>query len=131
MLAVAAILPLQFRRKFGLTLEIQLPKYVTLIFTLDWTLPRSEESFFVLGAKYSHFRCSLRRLVAIEAVPNTQHEVFGSSKQPAAIAASNGERATRRCQGRIQNEKEIRWREVQRADTVGFKTRCMSIRSLD
>lgn len=59
MLAVAAVLPLDFKRKFCLTFEIQLAKYVTSILTLDGALPRSEESSFVFGTEYSHFRCSL------------------------------------------------------------------------
>ena len=55
----SAILPLKINRRFGLAVEIQLAQYVTFIFTLDGRLPRGEESFFVLGTKYSHFRYSL------------------------------------------------------------------------
>jgi len=46
-------------------LEIQLAQYVTTVFALDGTLPRSEESSLVFEAKYSHFRSSLWRWVAI------------------------------------------------------------------
>jgi len=59
MLAVAAVLPLKLNRSFELAVEIQLAQYVTFIFTFDGRLPRSEESFFVLGTKYSHFRYSI------------------------------------------------------------------------
>jgi len=59
MLAVAAVLPLKFNRSFGLTFKIQLAQYVTFIVALDRSLPRSEESSFVLWTEYSHFRCSL------------------------------------------------------------------------
>jgi hypothetical protein len=58
--AVAAILPLDFDRRICLTLEIDLAEDVTAILTLDWILPRSEESFFVFGAEYSHVRSSLQ-----------------------------------------------------------------------
>jgi hypothetical protein len=58
-LAVAAVLPLKLNWILGLAVEIQLAQYVTLIFTLDRRLSRSEESSFVLGAKNSHFPYSL------------------------------------------------------------------------
>jgi len=41
MLAVAAVLPLKLKRKFGFPLEIQYAQYVTSILTLDGILPRS------------------------------------------------------------------------------------------
>ena len=59
MLAVAAVLPLDFNQRLALTFEIQLAQNVALIFTFDRSLPRTEESSFVLGTEYSHFRRSL------------------------------------------------------------------------
>jgi len=59
MLAVAAVLPLKLNWSFGPTGEIQLAQYVPSISTLDWSLPRSQESSFVLGTEYFHFRYSL------------------------------------------------------------------------
>ena len=64
-LAVAAVLPLKLNRKLGITLEIQLAQYVTTVFALDGTLPRSEEPSLVFEAEYSHFRSSLWRWVAV------------------------------------------------------------------
>jgi hypothetical protein len=63
--AIAAILPMELDRSVGLTLEVDLAQQVTAILTLDGTLARSEESSFVFGAKYSHFRSSLQRRVTI------------------------------------------------------------------
>jgi hypothetical protein len=57
--AVAAVLPLKLKGKFSLTLEVQFAQQVTFIRTFDGTLPGSQESSFVLGTEYSHFRCSL------------------------------------------------------------------------
>jgi hypothetical protein len=59
MFAVTAVLPLKLNWSIGLAVEIQLPQYVTFIFTLDGRLPWSEKTSFVLGTKYSHFRYSL------------------------------------------------------------------------
>jgi len=59
MLAVTAVLPLKLNWSIGLAGEIQLPQYVTFVFTLDGRLPWSEKTSFVLGTKYSHFRYSL------------------------------------------------------------------------
>ena len=61
MLTVAAILPVDFSREAGLAFEIQLPEGVTAILAFDGTLPRSEESSFVLGTVYFHFRFPLWR----------------------------------------------------------------------
>ena len=59
MLAVTTILPLQVDWRRGLTFEIDLAEKVSAVLTLDGVLSRCEESFFVLGAEYSHFRSSL------------------------------------------------------------------------
>jgi hypothetical protein len=58
--AVTTVLPVQVDRRRGLALEIDLAEKVSAILTLDGTLPGGEESFFVLGAEYSHFRGSLQ-----------------------------------------------------------------------
>ena len=58
-LAIATILPSNRNGVFGKTFEIQLTEQVAAVFTLDGTLTRGEESSFVLGTKYSHFRSSL------------------------------------------------------------------------
>jgi hypothetical protein len=58
--AVTAVLPLQIDRRSGLALEIDLAEKVSAILTLDGILPGREESFFVLGTEYSHFRSSLQ-----------------------------------------------------------------------
>jgi hypothetical protein len=63
--AIAAVLPLEFDRSVGLTFKVDLAEQVTAIFTLDRTLPRSEKTSFVFGAKYSHFRSSLQRRVTV------------------------------------------------------------------
>ena len=75
MLAVAAILPLELGWGHGLAFEIDLAQQVTAIFTLDRTLSRSEESSFVFGAEYSHFRCSLQRQVTVQVVLGTKHDI--------------------------------------------------------
>ena len=59
MLTVTAILPLQVDRSRGLALEIDIAEKVSAVLTLDWILPGCEESFFVFGTEYSHFRSSL------------------------------------------------------------------------
>ena len=80
-LAVAAILPLEFHRGYRLAFEIDLSEQVTAILTLDRTLSRSEESSFVFGAEYSHFRCSLQRQVTVQVVIGTKHDmVVGGSR---------------------------------------------------
>jgi hypothetical protein len=58
--AVTTVLPLQFDRRRGLTLEIDLAEKVAAILTLDGILSRGEKSSFVLGTEYSHFRSSLQ-----------------------------------------------------------------------
>jgi len=63
--AIAAVLPLRLDRSVGLTFKVDLAEQMAAIFTLDGTLARSEESSFVFGAKYSHFRSSLQRRVTI------------------------------------------------------------------
>jgi len=57
--AVAAVLPLDFDWSFAQPFEVHLTQQMAAIFTLDWTLPRSEESSFVFRTEYSHFRSSL------------------------------------------------------------------------
>jgi hypothetical protein len=74
-LAVAAILPLDFDRGLGLTLEVNLTEDVAAIFTLDGTLPRSEESSLVFRTEYSHFRSSLQRRVTVQVVLGTKHDM--------------------------------------------------------
>jgi hypothetical protein len=58
-LAVAAVLPKDLSRDAGFALEVECAEDMSSIFTLDGALARSEESSFVLGTEYSHFRCSL------------------------------------------------------------------------
>ncbi|HVI70202.1 MAG TPA: hypothetical protein VM656_01790 [Pyrinomonadaceae bacterium] len=72
-LAVAAVLPLDFDGSFGLTFEVNLSEQVAAIFTLDWTLARSEKSTFVFRAEYSHFRSSLQGRVTVQVVLRTKH----------------------------------------------------------
>jgi hypothetical protein len=72
-LAVAAVLPLDLDGSFGLTFEVNLSEQVAAIFTLDWTLARSEKSTFVFRAEYSHFRSSLRGRVTVQVVLRTKH----------------------------------------------------------
>jgi len=67
--AIAAVLPLEFDRSIGLTFEVDLAEQMAAIRTLDGTLARGEESSFVFGAKYSHFRSSLQRRVTVQVVP--------------------------------------------------------------
>jgi hypothetical protein len=69
--AIAAVLPLELDRSVGLAFEVDLTEQVAAILTLDGTLTRSEESSFVFGAKYSHFRSSLQRRVTVQVVPGT------------------------------------------------------------
>jgi hypothetical protein len=73
--AIAAVLPLEFDRSVRLTFEIDLAEQVSAILTLDGTLARSEESSFVFGAKYSHFRSSLQRRMTVQVVCGTKHEI--------------------------------------------------------
>jgi len=73
-LAVAAILPLQFDRRLRLALKVDLAEKVTAIFTLDGTLARGEKSSFVFGAKYSHVASSLYRRVTVQVVLGTKHD---------------------------------------------------------
>jgi len=72
-LAVTTVLPEGFDGCPALALEVDLAEEVAAIFTLDGTLPRSEESSFVFGAKYSHFRSLLQRQVTVQVVLGTQH----------------------------------------------------------
>jgi hypothetical protein len=58
-LAVTAKLPLQVDRSRGLTFEVDIAEKVSAVLTLDGILPGCEESFFVFGTEYSHFRSSL------------------------------------------------------------------------
>ena len=59
MFAVTAVLPGNLDWLPAFTYEIDRAEKVTAILTLDWTLTWSEESSFVFGTEYSHFRCSL------------------------------------------------------------------------
>jgi hypothetical protein len=59
MLAVAAVLPKDFGRNAAFTFEVERAQDVTTILTLDWALPRSEETSFVFWTENSHFRGSL------------------------------------------------------------------------
>ena len=77
-LAVAAILPLKLGRGYRLAFKIDLTEQVTAILTLDGTLSRSEESSFVFGAEYSHFRCSLQRQMTVQVVLGTKHDSWRS-----------------------------------------------------
>src|SRR6185503_13357229 len=56
-------------------LEVDFAEQVAAILTLDGTLARSEESSFVFGAKYSHFRSSLQRRVTVQVVLGTKHDI--------------------------------------------------------
>jgi hypothetical protein len=76
--AIAAVLPLEFDRSVRLTFEIDLAEQVSAILTLDRTLARSEESSFVFGAKYSHFRSSLQRRVTVQVVLGAKHDIVAS-----------------------------------------------------
>ena len=73
MLAVAAVLPLDFDRSPGLSFEVNLSEQVAAIFTLDGILPRSEESSFVFRAEYSHFRSSNQRRMTVQVVLGAKH----------------------------------------------------------
>jgi hypothetical protein len=73
--AIAAVLPLEFDRSVGLTFEVDLAEQMAAILTLDGILARSEESSFVFGAKYSHFRSSLQRRVTVQVVPGAKHDM--------------------------------------------------------
>ena len=75
--AVAAVLPLDFDWRLGLTFEVNLSEQVAAIFTLDGTLPRREKSSFVFGAEYSHFRSSLQRRVTVQVVLGAKHVMLG------------------------------------------------------
>ena len=80
MFAVAAVLPLELDGSVGLTLEVDLAEQVAAILTLDRTLARSEESSFVFGAKYSHFRSSLQRRVTVQVVLGAKHDIVRRGK---------------------------------------------------
>ena len=71
--AVTAVLPQDVERRLAFALEIDLAEDVAAVFTPDRTLPRSEESSFVFGAKYSHFGSSLQRQVTVQVVLGTKH----------------------------------------------------------
>jgi hypothetical protein len=71
---IAAVLPLELDRSVGEALEVDFAEQVAAILTLDGTLARSEESSFVFGAKYSHFRSSLQRRVTVQVVSGTKHD---------------------------------------------------------
>jgi len=71
--AVTAVLPEGFDRRPALAFEVDVAEEVAAVFTPDGTLPRSEKSSFVFGAKYSHFCSSLQRRVTIQVVLGTQH----------------------------------------------------------
>jgi hypothetical protein len=58
-LAVAAVLPKGLLVNAAFAFEVECAEDVAAILTLDRALARSEESSFVLGTEYSHFRCSL------------------------------------------------------------------------
>jgi hypothetical protein len=58
-LAVAAVLPNGLGGDAAFAFKVDRAQDVTTIFTLDWALPRSEETSFVFWTKYSHFRGSL------------------------------------------------------------------------
>lgn len=74
--AVATVLPLDFDWRLGVTFKVDLAEQVASIFTLDGTLPRSEESSFVFGAEYSHFASSLQRRVTVQVVPGAKHFIL-------------------------------------------------------
>jgi hypothetical protein len=73
--AVATVLPLDCDWRFALAFKVNLPEEVAAVFTLNGTLPRGEESSFVFGAKYSHFRSSLQRQVTVQVVLGTKHDI--------------------------------------------------------
>jgi len=73
--AITAILPLQFDRRGGPALEVDLAEKVAAIFTLDGILSRSEEPSFVLRTEYSHFRSSLQRQVTVQVVLGAKHGI--------------------------------------------------------
>jgi hypothetical protein len=58
-LAVAAVLPKDLGGNATFTFEVDVAEDVTTILTLDWALPRSEETALVFWTEYSHFRGSL------------------------------------------------------------------------
>ena len=94
MLAVAAILPLQFDRRLRLALEVDLAEKVTAVLTLNGTLARGEKSSFVFGAKYSHVASSLYRRVTVQVVLGTKHDI--------AVGGDTG----------LKTTDENNWREV-------------------
>ncbi|HYK19747.1 MAG TPA: hypothetical protein VEV42_03370 [Pyrinomonadaceae bacterium] len=71
--AVATVLPKCFDGRPALAFEVHLTQQVAAVFTPDRTLSRSEESSFVFGAKYSHFRSSLQRRVTVQVVLGAKH----------------------------------------------------------
>jgi hypothetical protein len=75
--AVTTVLPLNFRRQLRLAFQVNLAEQVAAVFTLNWTLSRSEKSSFVFGAKYSHLLSSLQRRVTVQVVPGTKHVMLG------------------------------------------------------
>jgi hypothetical protein len=80
--AIAAVLPLEFGRSVGLTLEVDLAEQMAAILALDGTLARSEESSFVFGAKYSHFRSSLQRRTTVKVVTGAKHFIVRRGIRP-------------------------------------------------
>ena len=76
MFAIAAVLPLDLDRRTALAFEIDLAEEVAAVFTLNGTLPRSEKSSFVFGAKYSHVGSSLCRRVTVQVVLGTKHDML-------------------------------------------------------
>jgi hypothetical protein len=91
-LAVAAVLPLDLDGSFGLTFEVNLSKQVAAIFTLDWTLARSEKSTFVFRAEYSHFRSSLQGRVTVQVVLRTKHVIVVGGNTDSLKMINTGER---------------------------------------
>src|SRR5215510_13185508 len=78
-LAVAAVLPMQFGRRLLVTGKVYLTEDVTAVDTLNWILPRCEEPFFMLTTEYSHLSYSLRRCSRPQAVRCSTHKPTLSS----------------------------------------------------
>ena len=76
MLAITAVLPLQFDGRRGLTFEIDGAEEVAAILTLNGTLSRSEKSSFVFGTKNSHVRSSLQGQVTVQVVLGAKHDIY-------------------------------------------------------
>ena len=86
MLAVTAVLPLQFDLRTAIAGKIQIAQYVAAVLTFNWILSGGEESFLVLRTKYSHFAYSLRRCFSLQAVRCSTHKPWLSSGDSAATA---------------------------------------------